>query len=226
MIEWLVFSLVLLGIWLVLYLAKPMLRKEMLWASILTTPLGLTEPIFVPKYWTPPSLFDLTAKTGFDIESLIFCFAIGGIAAVLYEAVFKVKHKHMSDAEMHSPRHRFHKLAIISPVLVFIPLFLLTDINPIYTASIALLVGGVATWLCRPDLKDNMLIGAGLFTGLYFVFFLFINALVPEFIHSWNLTAISGVLIAGVPLEELMFAFTFGLMWSSIYEHVLWHKLG
>jgi len=28
-----------------------------------------------------------------------------------------------------------------------------------------------------------------------------------------------------VPLEELMFAFTFGMMWSSIYEHVLWYRL-
>jgi hypothetical protein len=42
-------------------------------------PMGLTEPFFVPEYWTPPSLFNLTEKTGFDIESLIFSFAIDGI---------------------------------------------------------------------------------------------------------------------------------------------------
>lgn len=29
----------------------------------------------------------------------------------------------------------------------------------------------------------------------------------------------------GIPLEELMFAFTFGMMWSSAYEHILWYKL-
>jgi hypothetical protein len=48
-------------------------------------PFGLTEPLFVPRYWDPPSLFNLAATTGFDIESLIFCFAIGGIGAVLYD---------------------------------------------------------------------------------------------------------------------------------------------
>jgi hypothetical protein len=35
-------------------------------------------------YWNPPSLFDLARTSGFDIESLIFSFGIGGIGAVLY----------------------------------------------------------------------------------------------------------------------------------------------
>jgi hypothetical protein len=41
----------------------------------------------------------------------------------------------------------------------------------------------------------------------------------------WNLEAISGILILGVPLEELMFAYTFGMMWSSVYEHALWYRV-
>jgi len=51
----------------------------MLWASLFTMPFGPTDPLFVPEYWSPPSLFDLARTTGFDIESLIFCFDIGGI---------------------------------------------------------------------------------------------------------------------------------------------------
>ena len=46
----------------------------------------------------------------------------------------------------------------------------------------------------------------------------------PNFIEAWNLPAISGILILKVPLEELMFAFTFGMMWSSLYEHFTWHR--
>ncbi len=222
MYEWLAFSLIGMGIWLALYLAKPDLRREMLRVSLFTAPFGLTEPIFVPRYWSPPSLFNLASTTGFDIESFIFSFAVGGIAAVLYAAVFKVRHVQMSPAEMRLPRHRFHMLAMISPILVFVPLFLLTDLNPIYTASISMLVGGVATLLCRPDLKKNMLVGAGMFTVLYFVYFLFVNLVEPTFIDSWNLAALSGLLVFGVPMEELMYAFTFGLMWSSIYEHFMW----
>ena len=29
----------------------------------------------------------------------------------------------------------------------------------------------------------------------------------------------------GVPLEELLFAFTVGMLWSSIYEHTRWYRL-
>ena len=74
--EWLVFSLILLGIWLIIFLLKKSIRKKMFLVSLFTMPFGLTEPLFVPEYWDPPSLFNLAANTGFDIESLIFSFAI------------------------------------------------------------------------------------------------------------------------------------------------------
>ena len=39
------------------------------------------------------------------------------------------------------------------------------------------------------------------------------------------LSILLGILIFGVPLEELIFGFTFGMMWSSIYEHFKWYKI-
>lgn len=170
MYEWLMFSLALLAVWLVIFLANPSVRKEIFWVSLFTMPLGLTEPLFVPAYWNPPSLFNLAARTGFDLESLIFSFAIGGITGVSYEAIFKPKHLRMTKKEIHSRRHRFHRLAIISPILVFVPLYLFTQMNPIYSVSIAMFAGGVATLLCRPDLKSKIAAGGMLFTVLYFLF--------------------------------------------------------
>lgn len=81
---WLTWASAFLAPWAALYLAFPRHRRTILWASLFTTPFGLSEPLFVPKYWNPPSLFSLTQHTGFDIESLIFTFAIGGAATVLY----------------------------------------------------------------------------------------------------------------------------------------------
>lgn len=225
MYEWLVFSSILLGIWFIIFIAKPMLRKEMFWVSLFTMPFGLTEPLFVPEYWNPPSLFNLAARTGFDIESLIFCFAIGGIAAVLYDAILKIKHKKMIKKDIQNKKHRFHKLILVSPIITFLLLYFLTDLNPIYSASIAMLVGGILTVSCRADLKKNILFGGILFSVFYFVFFLAFNLIYPGLVQEvWNLSAISGILILGVPLEELLFAFTFGLIWSSIYEYVMWYK--
>jgi len=224
--EWLIFSLGFLIIWFVIFLLNSRFRKEMFWVSLLTMPLGLTEPIFVPKYWNPPSLFNLAARTGFDIESLIFCFAIGGIGAVIYQTFFKVKYKKMTKHKMHSKRHRFHLFALTSPPIIFIILFLLTNLNPIYSASISMFVGGVAAILCRPDLKKKILVSGVMFLALYFVFFLVFNLVYPEIVSNiWNLSAISGILILGVPLEELIFAYAFGMLWSSYYEHIKWYKL-
>jgi hypothetical protein len=75
---WLLWSTAFLVPWAALFAWFPRHRRSMVWASLFTTPFGLTEPLFVPEYWSPPSLFDLARTTGFDIESLVFSFAIGG----------------------------------------------------------------------------------------------------------------------------------------------------
>ncbi len=108
------------------------------------------------------------------------------------------------------------------------PLFLslATSLNPIYTSAIALILGGFATWYCRPDLKKKMIVSAFLFLGLYFMYFLTLIAMYPGYVEKvWQLYSISGILVAGIPLEELMFALSFGFFWSSIYEHLTWRKL-
>jgi len=36
---------------------------------------------------------------------------------------------------------------------------------------------------------------------------------------------ISGVQFFGLPVEELLFAFAFGMYWSGVYEHFTWRRL-
>lgn len=109
----------------------------MLVVSLWTSLLGFTEPLFVPAYWNPPSLFNLAQKTGFDIESLLFSFGIGGLTVVLYERIFPVRHEVVSIAERHHPRHRFHLFVLLSAPLIFLVLAALTGLNPIGSALLA-----------------------------------------------------------------------------------------
>lgn len=223
---YLITSLLLFFIWLVFYFKNPEERKKILLVSLLTAPLGLTEPLFVPSYWLPFTLFDLARRTGFDLESLLFSFAVGGIAAVLYESLWSKLRKSLSIHEMHQGRHKFHSLALLSPLISFAVLYFLTPLNPIYSTIIAMTIGAIATWLCRPDLLRVMLAGSVLFLVLYFVVFLIgFVWLFPGYVESvWNLPAISGILIIGVPIEELLFAASLGAMWSNAYEHFRWYK--
>ncbi len=225
---WFIWSLALLLIWALFYfsLKDKQSKKEMLVVSSWTSLLGLTEPIFVPEYWSPPSLFDLAMRTGFDIESLIFAFAIGGIVVVVYEKIFSKRHTPMRMKERQHSRHKYHLLALLVAPVLFFGMLLTVDINPIYTTFIALMVGGFATWYCRPDLKKKMIVSAFIFTGIYFVYTLSLTLAVPGYVEQvWNLSAISGITILEVPIEELMFAFGLGFLWSSIYEHVKWNKI-
>ena len=220
---YLALSTALLGVWLVLCAIRADIRRELVGVSLGTMLLGLTEPLFVPVYWNPPTLWNLARRTGFDLESLLFSFAVGGIVFAAYDVISGAAPSESLAHERGHPRHRFHVLAILSAPLAFALVVVLTRLNPIYAAAIGLVTGFFATCYCRPDLWCKMLVSGGLFVLLYFVVFTLFNLAFPGYVVAvWNLAGISGLRLAGVPLEELMFAFTFGLYWSSIYEHLAW----
>jgi len=222
---WFLWSSAFLLPWLLLYWLFPVHRRAMLWTSVFTAPFGLTEPIFVPEYWNPPSLFELAQRTGFDIESLIFCFGIGGIGAVLYNVLTRRRLQPVDSTERHHHRHRLHPLALATPVIVFLPLSFLSW-NSIYPGIAAMFAGAVAAILCRPDLMTKTLVGGGLFLGYYLIFMLALKWLAPGYIETvWNLNSLSGVMVYSIPLEELLFGFAFGMFWAGIYEHVTWQQI-
>lgn len=211
--------------WCALFLTLPAQRAAMWWASLCTMPLGLTEPLFVPEYWSPPSLFDFARRTGFDVESLIFSFGIGGIGSVLYSALVRARTVPVPERERRRPLHKHHYAAIAAPLLAFPPLIVLPW-NPIYPAIAAMTIGAFANIACRPDLRRKTWAGGLLFLAYYWVFLVGLEWLSPGYIDRvWNLSALSGLMIWRIPLEELLFAAAFGLYWAGVYEHLTWRGL-
>lgn len=220
-------SLFLLAVWTGIFLARPKLRRKMLLVSSLTAPLGLTELFFIPRYWEPLTIFGLAQRFRIDVESFIFSFAVGGIAAVVYGFISAAGEKRLAHRVQHQVRHQLHTFIVISPIAIFAFFSLLTPINPIYSAIIGLTFGALGTAWCRPDLTDSIKKGAVLFTGLYFAIFLITFVwLFPGYVKmAWKLDDLTEILVFGVPLEELLFAGALGAMWGSIYEHLTWRKL-
>lgn len=116
---WLIWASAFMLPWALLFIARPALRRPMLWASVLAAPFGLTEPLFVPVYWNPPSLFDLAQRTGLDIESLVFSFAIGGLGVAGYRALTPALLRSIDHSARSSPRHCRHLMALASPFFFF-----------------------------------------------------------------------------------------------------------
>lgn len=218
---WLAWALAFLVPWAVLFAANPRHRRVMWRASLGTALLGLTEPLFVPSYWSPPSLFELARRTGFDIESVIFAFAIGGIGSALYHTISR-RHLVPVGAQRRAALHPYHAVSLLVPFVAFAGLVFLPW-TPIYPVLTSLVLGAAASVVCRPDLRRGTLIGGLLFLGLYTAFMLALKWSAPGYIEQvWNLRALKGGLVYGIPLEELLFGFAFGLYWAGVYEHFTW----
>ncbi len=225
MYEYIIGDLFFIFFWFVLYFIRKDLRRKMIFSSILCTPLGLSEFIFAPYYWNPSTLFDLTTKIGFDIESLIFSFAVGGIAAVLYEEVLK---KHLVKARenrIFTKRHFYLLTAVLVSSMIFFSFIFKMDL--IYTAVIVMALGAITIMISRKDLIKETIVGSLLFLLVYFILLFTLNTLIfPDWIaRTWNFEHILGITFFKIPLEEILWALTFGALWAPIYEDIKGYAL-
>jgi hypothetical protein len=106
-------------------------------------------------------------------------------------------------------------------VTFFIAMFGMTtqlDLNIIYDAAIVCLSTAVFIWWRRPKLRWQIVGGGLTFVLLYAIVLIVDVSVYPDFFSYWNLSQLSGIFIARAPLEEYIFAFTFGAFWAPLYE--------
>ena len=216
------------GSWAILFLSRKGLRRHMIWGSVgylLVVTVGwffvylLSQftnigDAVVPAYWSPKTLFNFGMITGgYAIEDALFSFFVGGIATVIYEIIFRKVAKL-------KVKHRHHLAALfLGAVLTGIFAYLFRP-NQIYTLIFFGFSGAILIWIMRKDLIPHSLFGGALFTMFYFLGFFFFNLLFPHFIaEHYNLKNISGILIGSVPLEEILYALSFGMLWAPVYEY-------
>jgi len=185
--------------------------REFWWGSFFCALLGFTEPLFVPEYWTPPSVLSLGS---WDLESFLFCFAIGGIAAVLPEIpsakrIFR-RVEYSAWQAMRRARACFERLLLLggspsdpSPpadetrldkrelrqenlllVIFFIGTFAVTarlGVNIIYEVALTCMATAWFIWLRAPRLRWQVLSGGVTFVGIYTVILVLVRAFYPDF---------------------------------------------
>lgn len=229
MYEYLISDIVLGLFWLSLFIFYRNLRKEMLFGSVLypaiLIPLFLVTKFlsyffnltwrYVPDYWNPDTLFDLIRITGgLSIEDFLFMFFLGGVVSVSYEILFKKE-------STIKPEIRHHILSILGFFVSYIVIAFLFNFNPIYNLTLSSLIGFVIIILQRPDLIRHSIYCGLIFLVLYFVGFIIFNFMFPYALNAyWNLESLSGIMVLNVPIEELLYAISFGSMWGPIYEYV------
>ena len=219
---WLIGSLLLLLTWLLFWIFNSRMRKRMVLASVLLMPTGISQGHFVPEYWNPPSIFKLSESIGFDLESLLFSFSIGGISIALFE-LFSSKRVNQLR------RNRNDQVLIIIAActsVVFCTVYDFLGFNPIYSLLAALYSGSVFLMMARPVIIPEAIKHSLVFLFFYTIVFLMLNIIFPDFVsETWNLSNISNILIMGIPIEEFAYAFGFAMMWSMVYRiELVFHR--
>jgi hypothetical protein len=216
-------------VWISFFLLRKDLRKPMIWSGwyyfcllsvgfVCIRVLGSDLPsgrMIVPGYWNPDTLFNLAEITGgYSIEDALYMFFSGGIAVAAYELLFR---KHINH---HGLKHRPHIATVIAGIIgIIVAIF--TTANLIWVLITFGFVGALVIWFQRPDLIRHSFMGGVIYLGIYFIFFSIFLMIFPNFISMhYGLENLTGYMIVGIPIEELVFAFSFGLMWSPIYEYI------
>ena len=204
------------SIWLVFFLLRKDLREQMLVVGLFLVGTAPINVIWHGDYWNPPYLFG----ESFRFEDFFWGFAFAGVVAVAYEVVFA---KHVQVA---IPRSTWRIGAELLRVLALIvlPLIMLTNflhVNSIYSISVALVITLLYMYSKRADLFRNML-WSGLFSFVFiFVVYFTWQYPYPEvFYRFWKMDAISGVLLFGIPVEELVWFSLAGAFIGPLYKFV------
>jgi len=199
--------------WFLIYLARKDLRREMLWASLWGMPFGLIDYFLVPRYWNPESLFGLIKKFGVGPESFIFFFLMAGIVSVVYEFLWRKK-----TAKSRVKKHIRYLPFLIGAAVFCLMLFIFPD-SAIYALIAGGAAGALATIYLRPDLWPQVIASAFIFSLLYFLVLFLVNQIFFGMVQNfYNLKNTWGILVFGLPLEELAVAFFAGAFWSTFYE--------
>jgi len=186
----------------------------MLFLSILFGVGGLAaERIYTSDWWRPLTITHTTV----GIEDFLFGFWVAGIAAVIYEEIFK---KRIYKRKIKQERPFFHiGLYCVLLLVIFHSSFFFFKINSFYSSIVGFVPLTIVIWIKRKDL-----IWDSLATGFLILFIGFLWFWIPEFFtpgwvkNYWLLNNLSGIIILKAPLEDLVWGFIAGMFIGPLYE--------
>ena len=200
--------------WLILYLIRKDLRKQMIWASMITAIGGL----FCERYWyTQDWVTPLTiTKTLVGVEDLVLGWGAGGIGAVLYKEIFR------KDDYKYIKYH--HRQFLILPIIIG---FILADMlfrHFGYFSFYANLLGFglivAVIFSIRRDLIREAIGGGFLLVVVSLPIYWLTFHFFPGWRESyWNMTNISKLYFLKIPYEDIVWWFLVGMILSIVYDY-------
>lgn len=222
--SYLIGDLVFLAIWFVLFYWRKDIRREMIFLSMLFGIAGLISGFFYTLDWWQPLTI---TGTKIGVEDFLFGFAVGGIAGVIYEEIFKKKlktRKITKNLEIKAAKHFVKNLLFF--LIPFLVCFFILKINSFYSSLIGLSLAVLSIWLERKDLVGDSLMTAFLLVAVSFLPYLFVELITPGWVESaWLMKNLSQIVILNQPLEDIIWYFFVGMLIGPLYEYWMEAKL-
>jgi hypothetical protein len=206
-------ALLFIPVWLVLYWRYPAGRREMLVMSgvfvVIGVPMELL--VFSRDWWHPETITGTTV----GIEDVIYSIGNGGYMAALYGAVGGGRL--ITEQAPPGWPMRLAPLAAISllPLALQRWLGVHSFVGTTLGSAIALLV----ILSARRDLIRVALATAVIGTVLAIPVYLIMEAVFPGWIAAtWDLRGLSGMVLIGIPIEDLAWYLYTSALWSTYYK--------
>jgi hypothetical protein len=207
---------IILFVWVIFYLIRPKLRKQMLVMSIITTPLApISQFLFFAKdYWNPDHILYFSLNgVAIGIEELLFSFAVGGTGTVIYE-VFRKRKQILGK----NSRPLISIIVLTVTVSTFL-IFKYFALNTIWASSISLFIGSLLMITIDKDLKYDALLSALYFTFLVMVLYWALLLPYPDIFNNlWIETGLGGINFIKIPIEEIIWFASWGMFSGVAYE--------
>jgi len=215
-------SLVLFIIWLAFFLFSPSSRREQVLMSFIG--LLLSPAIMLLTFG---SRSNLSSVPPIGIEDALFAFSLFGVASVIYQVIFAKHLEFLRDGRSKKVPSYFRWTAsLIFTICAW--LFLATAITVLFSvpalqATIASgLMVGIYIIADRKDLlADALLSGFFIAILIFIIEQLFFLRLFPEAAQAlWQTNQVKGILLSGIPLEEMLWISVVGFTIGPLYEYV------
>ena len=208
--------------WGIVFFLSKGVRRDIFATSIIAGLIGpLLEYWHLQDYWHPPYTVSLHVGTlTVGLEDFLFCFSFSGSCLGLF----------LSNKDLRaSMRPLNYKGLTIFALLSFLGLFLtggmvvFGGVNSLYAVTTAALSIGVCILLQRPLWIKTAMLAAGTAALVMWIFYrLFALSLDPDlFAKFWKPEALSGLMVFSVPVEELIWAASFGVVVGPMYHYSL-----
>jgi len=186
-------------------------RKIIFFSGLLSIPFCLYEFFFIPSYWKPAQMFGLIISP----SDILFSFATGGMAWATTSLFIKKRIQWNFNVLI------FMRRFLICSLLgfcIFVTLWIY-DLKIMTSVLLCILIGIIGISLRCRELGIELILGASVFVLYYMCILKLCYIIWPHFYGHWNIINLWGLSFAGLPLEEIVWAFAFGIIWPkfSIY---------